>query len=62
VTGKARVKKELLPNIGQYPELGKRTARLIPNSSLVEIPNVGHIPHFEAEEIFYQELLLFLKR
>lgn len=62
VAGKARVKKELLPKVGQYPELGRRTAKLIPNSSLVEIPNVGHIPHFEAKEIFHHELLLFLKR
>jgi pimeloyl-ACP methyl ester carboxylesterase len=62
VAGKARVKKELLPKVGQYPELGRRTAKLIPNSSLVEIPNVGHIPHFEAKEIFYQELLSFLNR
>lgn len=62
VAGKARVKKELLPKVGQYPELGRRTAKLIPNSSLVEIPNVGHIPHFEAKEIFFQELLSFLKR
>lgn len=62
VAGKARVKKELLSKVGQYPELGRRAAKLIPNSSLVEIPNVGHIPHFEAKEIFYRELLLFLKR
>lgn len=62
VVGKARVKKELLANIGQYPELGKKTARLIPNSTLVEIPNVGHIPHFEAAEIFYRELLSFMKQ
>ncbi len=62
VVGKARVKKELLSKVGQYPELGRRTAKLIANSSLAEIPNVGHIPHFEAKEIFHQELLSFLKR
>lgn len=62
VAGKSRVKKELLPNVGQYPELGRRTAKLIPNSSLVEIPNVGHIPHFEAQEVFHQEVLSFLKQ
>ena len=62
VVGKARVKKELLADVGQYPELGRRTAKLIPNSVLVEIPNVGHIPHFEAKEKFHQELLSFLKR
>jgi len=62
VAGKARVKKELLPRVGQYPELGRRTANLIPGSALVEIPDVGHIPHFEAKEIFFQEVLSFLKR
>jgi len=62
VAGKARVKKALIPKVGQYTELGRKTAKLIPNASLVEIPNVGHIPHFEAKEIFYREVLSFLKR
>jgi pimeloyl-ACP methyl ester carboxylesterase len=61
VVGKARVRKELLPHVGQYPELGRKTAKLIPNARLVELPDVGHIPHFEAKERFHQELLLFLK-
>jgi pimeloyl-ACP methyl ester carboxylesterase len=60
VVGKARVKKELLPSVGQYPELGRRTAKLIPGSVLVELPDVGHIPHFEATEKFHKELLSFL--
>ncbi len=62
VAGKARVKKALIPKVGQYTELGRKTAKLIPSASLVEIPNVGHIPHFEAKEIFYREVLSFLKR
>jgi pimeloyl-ACP methyl ester carboxylesterase len=60
VVGKARVPKELLPQLGQYPALGKKTAKLIPNATLVEIPNVGHVPHFEAPARFHQELLAFL--
>ncbi len=60
VVGKARVKKELLAKVGQYPELGRKTAHLIPGAKLVEIPNVGHIPHFEAKERFHAELLAFL--
>ena len=60
VVGKARVPKELLPKAGQYPELGRKTARLIPGARLVEVPNVGHIPHFEAKDKFNQELLSFL--
>ena len=62
VVGKARVKKDLLSMVGQYPELGRKTSKLIPNSSLVEIPGVGHIPHFEASERFHQELLEHLNR
>lgn len=62
VVGKARVRKELLAFVGQYPELGRRTARMIPGSALVEIDNVGHIPHFEAPERFHHELLPFLNR
>lgn len=60
VVGKARVNKELLAKVGQYPELGRKTAKLIPGAKLVEIPNVGHIPHFEAKERFHEELLAFL--
>ncbi|HUI46042.1 MAG TPA: alpha/beta hydrolase [Nitrospirota bacterium] len=62
VAGKARVKKDLLASVGQYPELGRRTAKLIAGSTLVELPNVGHIPHLEATERFHEELLSFLKR
>jgi pimeloyl-ACP methyl ester carboxylesterase len=61
VVGKARVKKELLPLAGQYPELGRRTAKLIPGSVLVEVPDCGHIPHFEARDQFHRALLSFLK-
>jgi pimeloyl-ACP methyl ester carboxylesterase len=62
VVGKARVKKELLSMAGQYPELGRKTSKLIFNSSLVELPGVGHIPHFEAAERFHKELLEHLNR
>ncbi len=61
VVGKARVKKELLPRVGQYPELGRKTVKLIPNARLVELPDVGHIPHLEAKERFHRELLSFLR-
>ncbi len=62
VVGKAKVRKELLPLVGQYPELGRKTARLIPGAKLVEIPGVGHIPHFEAPERFHQELVSFVNQ
>jgi pimeloyl-ACP methyl ester carboxylesterase len=61
VVGKARVKKELLPQVGQYPELGRKTAKQIPGAKLVEIPKVGHIPHMEMKDKFFEALLNFLK-
>ncbi|HME46160.1 MAG TPA: alpha/beta hydrolase [Syntrophorhabdales bacterium] len=60
VVGKARMKKELLPVAGNYPELGRKTAKLIPNVTLVEVPNAGHIPRFEFPALYQQELLRFL--
>lgn len=61
VVGKGRVKKELLPMVGQYPELGRKTAKLIPGAKLVEIASVGHIPHLEMKDRFHEALLNFLK-
>ena len=61
VVGKARVKKELLPHVGQYPELGRKTAKLIAGAKLVEIAKVGHIPHMEMKDKFHEALLNFLK-
>jgi pimeloyl-ACP methyl ester carboxylesterase len=62
VVGKARVKKELLASVGQYPELGRKMAKLISGSTLIELQNVGHIPHFESTGRFHKELLSFLER
>jgi pimeloyl-ACP methyl ester carboxylesterase len=48
--------------VGQYPELGRKTVKLIPGATLVEIPDVGHIPHLEATERFNRELLTFINQ
>jgi len=61
VVGKARLPKDLLTRAGNYPELGRATAQMIPRAKLVEIQNVGHIPHLEARERFIKELIGFLK-
>ncbi|ATB34320.1 alpha/beta fold hydrolase [Melittangium boletus] len=58
--GRARLSPEALTKLGQYPELGRRAARAFPQATLVEIPNVGHIPHFEAPEKWREALLGFL--
>ena len=62
VVGKGLIKdQEVLARAGQYPALGKKTGAAIPKAKLVELPNVGHIPHLEATTIFHQALLEFLK-
>jgi pimeloyl-ACP methyl ester carboxylesterase len=59
--GRGRVPEEIIKDKGQYAVLGKEAAKDIPNCKLVELPNVGHIPHLEAPEEFHQVLLDFLK-
>jgi pimeloyl-ACP methyl ester carboxylesterase len=58
--GKDRVVKEVAATLGNYPGLGERVAREIPNARLVKLPNVGHIPHLETPKRFHEELIRFL--
>jgi pimeloyl-ACP methyl ester carboxylesterase len=60
--GRGRVPEEILKDRGQYIQLGKSAARVIPQCKLVELANVGHIPHLEAPEQFHRALLDFLNR
>ncbi len=60
--GKDRVPKEVAATMGNYPELGKKVAALIPQATLVPIENCGHIPHFESPAIFHAALLAFLTK
>jgi pimeloyl-ACP methyl ester carboxylesterase len=43
-----------------FPQRAKHIAESIPNGELVLLPNLGHVPHLEAPEIFYQAVLKFL--
>lgn len=54
------VAKDVAETMGRYDILGKTTQKAIPNSQLVEIPNVGHLPHIEAFDKFITPLLHFL--
>jgi len=58
--GRGSVSDQVLATLGQYPELGRATAEKIPLAKLVELDNIGHIPHFEATERFHREILDFL--
>lgn len=59
--GKERANKEMQAKMGLYNELGRKTQQEIPNSQLVELENVGHLPHIEAFDRFIEPLLRFLK-
>lgn len=59
--GKDRASADVQSTMGLYNELGKKTEHLIPDARLVELDNVGHLPHIEAFEQFIVALLDFLK-
>ncbi|MEG0926100.1 alpha/beta fold hydrolase [Chryseobacterium sp.] len=59
--GKDRAPKELQPKMGQYQELGKKTQHEIAGSQLVELENVGHLPHVEVYSKFFEALYNFIK-
>ncbi len=59
--GRGFVAPEVIATMGNYPELGKKTAAAIPDARLVEMDNVDHIPHLEAPEEYHKALVDFLK-
>src|SRR5690606_24081865 len=48
--------------MGQYQNLGKETQQKIRGSELVELDDVGHLPHIETFDRFIKPLLTFLQR
>jgi pimeloyl-ACP methyl ester carboxylesterase len=59
--GKNLVSPEVRESMGRYDRLGKITAEKIPAASLVELENVGHLPHIEAFPEYISALLEYLK-
>jgi len=59
--GKDRAPKDLQPKMGQYQELGKKTQKEIAGSKLIELENVGHLPHIEVYPKFFSALYDFIK-
>ena len=47
-------------SLGNFPELGRKAAQVIPNAKLVPLDNVGHISHIEAPNIFVHTIVDFL--
>lgn len=61
--GKALVKDpEVAAKMGQYQLLGKETQKKIKGSQLVELDDVGHLPHIEVFDRFIAPLKEFLKK
>lgn len=59
--GKPLVSEDVRKTMGLYSQLGKTTQKAIPNAKLVEIENVGHLPHIEKFDSFIKPLIEFLK-
>ena len=60
--GKDQVSAEKRETLGNYPELGQAAHAAIPNSRLVELDGIGHLPHIEAFDRFFPPYHEFLDR
>ncbi|WP_179005800.1 alpha/beta fold hydrolase [Winogradskyella forsetii] len=60
--GKGLVSEDVKKTMGLYDELGKQTQEKIPNAQLVELENVGHLPHIEKFDKFIKPLIAFLNQ
>ncbi|SEM45303.1 Pimeloyl-ACP methyl ester carboxylesterase [Pseudomonas sp. ok272] len=58
--GKDIAPPQVKARLGHYSVLGKQVAQLIPQSTLVEFPGLGHAPQMERPEQFHQALLGWL--
>lgn len=52
---------QVMQQLGNYRELGKKTAAAIPGAKLIAYDGVGHIPHLQIPERFHADLVAFLK-
>jgi len=48
--------------LGNYKQLGKTVAGLIPGAQLIEFPGLGHAPQMEKPDMFHQRLLGVLQK
>ncbi len=60
--GKPLVSEDVRKTMGLYNQLGKETQKQIPNSLLLELNDVGHLPHIEDFERFIKPLVMFLQK
>lgn len=60
--GKPLVSEDISTTMGLYDKLGKQTQKSIPGAQLVELQDVGHLPHIEVFTDFIKPLMTFLKK
>lgn len=58
--GKDSAPNEVQYKMGLYNQLGKKTQQAFPNAKLVELDNVGHLPHIESFDRFIKPFTNFL--
>ncbi|KAF0094849.1 MAG: hydrolytic protein [Puniceicoccaceae bacterium 5H] len=58
--GKDQVSEEKRAKLGNYPALGRAAHNAIPDSELVELQGLGHLPHIEAFDRFFPPYRAFL--
>jgi len=46
--------------MGNYPQLGIKTAKQIPHAKLLELDGIGHMPHIEDFDAFIKSVKDFL--
>ena len=51
---------EVRVSLGNYPELGRATAKAIPRATLVEFPDAGHAPQIQDPDALHKTLLDWL--
>jgi pimeloyl-ACP methyl ester carboxylesterase len=55
--GKEFAPPDIRATLGNYPELAKHAAELIPGAKLVEFPDLGHAPQIQDPAAFHKALL-----
>jgi len=60
--GRDRAPAQLKDQLGDYPTLGRRAAKAIPNASLIEFSELGHSPQVQDSARFNTALLKALAR
>ncbi|SHF80208.1 Pimeloyl-ACP methyl ester carboxylesterase [Microbulbifer donghaiensis] len=59
--GRDRAPDAIRETLGRYDQLGRQTAKVIPKAKLVELNDVGHVPQFEAFDLYIAPLSKFLQ-